>query len=78
MWPMNARKIAAEFAAYTWYEETRAGQQSRKESRQFARDHWTAFLPVAHEGLGKLLIRLASQKAKRQRKREQGRNLVLA
>jgi hypothetical protein len=75
---MNASKIAAEFAAYTWYEESRAGQQGRKESWQFARNHWKAFLPVAHEGLGKLLIRVASQKAKRRRKREQGRNLVLA
>jgi hypothetical protein len=77
---MNARKIAAEFAAYTWYEESRAGKQSRKESRRFARDHWTAFLPVAHEGLGKLLIRLASQKVNRQRVQEQKQNcnLVLA
>jgi hypothetical protein len=75
---MNARKMAAEFAAYTWYEESRAGQQSRKESRQFARNYWKSFLPVAHEGLGKLLIRVASQKAKRQRMQEQGHNLVLA
>jgi hypothetical protein len=76
---MNARKIAAEFAAYTWYEESRAGQRSPTESRRFARNHWTAFLPVAHEGLGKLLIRLAKQKATRQRRQEQkqGRDLVL-
>jgi hypothetical protein len=75
---MNARKIAAEFAAYTWYEESRTGQQSRKESRRFARKNWKTFLPVAHKGLGKLLIRLASQKSKRQRMQEQDRNLVLA
>jgi len=42
---MNARKIAAEFAAYTWYEESRAGEHSRTESRRFARDNWAAFLP---------------------------------
>jgi hypothetical protein len=75
---MNARKIAAEFAAYTWYEESRTGQQSRKEARRFAKNNWAAFLPVAHEGLGKLLIRVAAQKAKRQRMQEQDRNLVLA
>jgi hypothetical protein len=55
---MNARKVAAQFAA-AWYEECRAGQQSPTEAARFAREHWTAFLPVAHEGWGRLLLRVA-------------------
>jgi hypothetical protein len=66
---MNAQKIAAQFAAYTWYEKCRAGRQSPEETTRFARENWTAFLSVAHEGWGRLLIRIAIQRAQRHRKR---------
>ena len=56
---MNAQKMAAQFAAYTWYEKCRAGRQSPEETTQFARENWTAFLSVAHESWGRLLIRMA-------------------
>jgi hypothetical protein len=40
-------------------------QQSQAEAVCFARGNWTAFLPVADEGWGRLLIRIASKRAKR-------------
>jgi hypothetical protein len=75
---MDARKVAAQFAAYAWYEENRAGQQSRKEAGRFAEENWTAFLPVAHEGLGKLLMRIAAPGVKRQRMQKRSRCLATA
>ena len=67
---MDARMVAAKFAAYAWYEENRAGQHSRKEAARFAEENWTTFLPVAHEGLGKLLMRVAKARPISQRYRE--------
>jgi hypothetical protein len=32
---------------------------------RFAKENWTAFLSVADVGLGRLLIRIASERAKR-------------
>jgi hypothetical protein len=61
---MKARKVAAQFAAYTWYQEKRTGQQSPGEAIRFARENWTAFLPVADKGWGQLLIRISSERVK--------------
>jgi hypothetical protein len=55
---MKARKVAARFAARTWYEEVRGGRQSREETVDFVRSHWQTFLPVANVGLGRLLLRI--------------------
>jgi hypothetical protein len=52
---MDARRIAAQFAACTWYEESRPGKQAPEEKGRFARKHWAAFLPVAQDGWGRLL-----------------------
>jgi hypothetical protein len=73
---MNARQMAAAFAAYTWYEENRTTKPAHKEAARFAKQNWSAFLPVAHDGWGKLLVRIAKQRAKRQHRKE--RQLVLA
>jgi hypothetical protein len=62
---MKARKVAAQYAAYTWYQENRTGQKSPGEAIRFARENWTAFLSVADKGWGRLLIRIASKRAKR-------------
>ena len=67
---MNAQKVAAQFAAYAWYEKCRAGRQSPDEAGRFARENWPAFLSVAHEGWGKLLIRIAILRAGQRRKRQ--------
>ena len=62
---MKARKVAAQYAAYTWYQENLTGQQSPSEAIRFAKENWTAFLSVADKGWGRLLIRIASERAKR-------------
>jgi hypothetical protein len=62
---MKARKVAAQFAAYNWYQENCTGQKSQEEAIRFARENWTAFLSVADKGWGQLLIRISSQRMKR-------------
>jgi hypothetical protein len=75
---MKARKVAAQYAAYNWYQENRTGRKSPGEAIRFARENWTAFLSVADEGWGRLLIRIASKRAKRHGRqvRERYRSLV--
>ena len=58
---MNPLKVSAQFAAFVWYSETKQGTSSQAEAVRFARESWVAFLPSAHEGLGRLLIRVARQ-----------------
>jgi hypothetical protein len=61
---MNPSQVAAEFAAYMWYEENRATKSVQKEAARFAKENWSAFLPVAHKGWGKLLVRIAKRRTK--------------
>jgi hypothetical protein len=49
---MDARKVAAQFAAYACYEESWAGSKSREEAVRFAREHWASFQSAAQEGWG--------------------------
>ncbi len=65
---MKARKVAAQYAAYTWYQENHKDQQSQSESVRFAKENWTSFLSIADEGWGRLLLRIASERAKRKGK----------
>src|SRR5690242_3564604 len=67
---MTPTKIAAQFAAQVWYTNTRSAPRAvvEKEARRFAKQHWQAFVPVAPEGLGKLLLAIA-----RPRKRSRSR-----
>ncbi|HYV37095.1 MAG TPA: hypothetical protein VE988_15420 [Gemmataceae bacterium] len=67
---MKARRLAAQFAARTWYEECRAGRQTPDETAQFARKNWQAFLPVAHVGLGKLLMQINGRQSVRRRNQQ--------
>ncbi len=56
---MDALTVAAQFAAYTWFEESYGGKpDSQAQAMQFARENWVAFLGNAQEGLGRLLIRI--------------------
>ncbi len=58
---MNPRKVSAQFAAYVWYQDRKAGAPTPEaEAVRFARENWRAFRGCAHEGLGRLLIRLAA------------------
>jgi hypothetical protein len=59
---MNPRHVSAQFAAFVWFTgRTPAGHADPAAARRFARENWTAFLPCAHEGLGRLLMRIASR-----------------
>ena len=62
---MNALKVSAQFVAFVWYSEMRKGAATPAEAAGFARKNWVAFLPSAHEGLGRLLIRVARPPAAR-------------
>jgi hypothetical protein len=64
---MNPLKASAQFAAYVWYTEVREGT-THDEALRFAQQNWLTFLPAAHEGWGKLLMRVA-----RPRRAEGGR-----
>jgi hypothetical protein len=71
---MTPTQIAAQFAAHVWYTNTRRAPRSviEKEAHRFARKHWQAFLPVVHDGLGKLLLAIAKPRQV-QRKRTKTR-----
>ncbi len=75
---MKARKVAAQYAAYTWYQENCSGEQSQAEAIRFAKENWTAFLSVADKGWGRLLIRIASERAKRRGRQVRKRYRSLA
>ena len=52
--------VAAKFAAFVWYKHDKADTPFTRESaRRFANDNWLDFLSNAHEGLGRLLAKLA-------------------
>jgi hypothetical protein len=65
---MNPLKLSAQFAAYVWYTEVRPGAKAHDEALRFAEQNWRTFRPSAHEGWGKLLMRVA-----RPRRAEGGR-----
>ena len=57
---MNPWKVSAQFAAFVWYSNRKTeGKATAAEAAQFAKENWIAFLPYAHEGYGRLLIRIA-------------------
>ncbi len=73
---MNPRKVSALFAAYVWYTgRHEAAATAEKEALSFARENWRAFLPCAHKGLGRLLIRIAGRHPRRRRR---GRTTAIA
>lgn len=63
---MQPKQVAAQFAAYIWCLD--GAQKTPEEAAQFARESWQAFLPIAHEGLGQLLLRVADVDQKETRK----------
>jgi hypothetical protein len=64
---MDARKVAAHFAAFVWF--SNRSPRTREEAVRFADDAWPAFLPLAHEGLGRLLIKIATPQVAPARRR---------
>ena len=68
---MNPWKVSAQFAAFVWYSNRKTEQEATAaEAAEFAKENWIAFLPYAHEGYGRLLIKIARPRpAKRARNR---------
>jgi hypothetical protein len=66
---MTPLQNAARFAAFVWYTNSRKAPRRvvEKEASRFAREHWQAFLPVANEGLGRLLLQIAKPRKPRHR-----------
>lgn len=65
---MQPVEVSAKFAAYVWFiGRNEEGAATVEEAVSFARDNWQAFLPNAHKGLGRLLIRLAGVRSRRRR-----------
>jgi hypothetical protein len=60
---MNPWKVSAQFAAFVWYSNKM--KATPVEAAQFAKENWVAFLPYAHEGYGRLLIKIARPRAKK-------------
>ena len=58
---MKPLEIAARFAAFTWYTNNRQAPSRtvQAEARRFSEKIWQVFVPVAQEGWGRLLLRVA-------------------
>jgi hypothetical protein len=66
---MDPIKTSAEFAAYVWYTNgTEGNPEVVKKGKQFSKDNWVTFLPLAHEGLGRLLIEIGKAGKERRHK----------
>jgi hypothetical protein len=66
---MKPLEMAARFAAFAWYTDLRQAPShtAQVEARRFSRQNWQVFLPVAHEGWGRLLLRVAKVRPNSQR-----------
>ena len=67
---MDARKVAAQFAAYAWYLATKDGKECPEEAARFARENWGVFEPVANDGWGRLLLQVLSPRRNPCRRRQ--------
>jgi hypothetical protein len=58
---MTPLEMAARFTAFTWYVNNRKASTRTKEAeaKRFAERSWREFLPMAHQGLGRFLLRIA-------------------
>jgi hypothetical protein len=68
---MEARKVAAQFAAYVWYENTQEATPREADKARFAKENWMSFLAVAPEGLGRLLLQIGAGRPSKRRVRKQ-------
>jgi len=73
---MDARKVAAQFAAFTWFQDKIAGPSVPAEATRFANENWSEFLTIADEGWGRLLIRLFEERECRRRRHRRPSRVV--
>jgi hypothetical protein len=61
---MDPLKVSAQFAAFIWFANNKQQHSKAPEAAvRFARENWSAFLPLAHQGLGRLLLKIADRPA---------------
>jgi hypothetical protein len=66
---MNPITISAQFAAFVWFTECEENAgKTTVEAMRYARENWEKFLPLAHPGLGRLLLAIANPLPARQRR----------
>jgi hypothetical protein len=67
---MKPLELAARFAAFAWYTNNRQAPSriTQVEARRFSNRNWRIFLPVADEGWGRLLLRVAKARPNSQRR----------
>ncbi len=68
---MDPVKVAAQFAAYSWFKNQDPGRPKTEEDAvRYADEHWLAFVPGARARLGNTLLQLAEHvNAARRRRR---------
>jgi hypothetical protein len=58
---MDPVTVSAQFAAFIWASRSNPKiEPGQERAVRFARKNWNAFLPLAHEGLGRLLLKIAA------------------
>jgi hypothetical protein len=62
---MDPLQVSARFIAWVWFSNRQHGQAVPAEAERFVSRNWEAFLPLAHRGLGRLLIELAGPRRRR-------------
>jgi len=66
---MDPITISAQLAAFVWFTRGKTASRRAKarnvEAMRFARENWRAFLPLAHPGLGRLLLKIARRRKSR-------------
>ncbi len=60
---MNPLIVSARFAAYVWYTKKFTSCRPQQASA-FAKMNWPTFMPLAQDGIGRLLKRIAAKKAR--------------
>jgi hypothetical protein len=75
---MEALNIAAQFAAYTWFENSHKDGANEAAKARFTKENWKRFMPIAHEGLGQLLIKIGAGPAKERHVRKPRSKMKLA
>jgi hypothetical protein len=58
---MNPYVVSAQFAAYVWYSNENP-EKSNEDAVSFARRNWSDFLPCAHKGVGRLLVKMTESR----------------
>jgi hypothetical protein len=67
---MHPVEFAARFAAFAWCMNFHPApsKTAQAEARRFSEENWKAFLPLANQGLGRLLLQVAKTRKARQRR----------